>query len=326
MKRRAFITLLGGAAATSLWPLAAQAQGVRRIGVLLNGDETSAQTQARRGAFERGLAALGWTDRNMHIDYRYIVGDAGRARAAAAELVALAPEVILSAPPGLRPLQELTRTIPIVFAVLVDPVGTGFVTSLNRPGGNMTGFAAYDLSSDAKYLQMLKDVAPRIDNAAFLYNPVNPGLADSANAFVAAGPLLGLKVAGAPVRNVEDIKQSVEAVAREGNGALLLANNTPIVENLGLILGLATPRGIPTLGFYRYFPAAGTLMSYGFDDVDQFREAATYVDRILKGAKPADLPVQYPTKYQLVINLKTAKALGLTISRDLLLVADEVIE
>jgi putative ABC transport system substrate-binding protein len=327
MRRRQFITLLCGAAT---WPLAARAQQpdrMRRVGVLFNGDEDAPQTQARLGAFRNGLAALGWIEgRNIRIDYRYIAGNPDRARAGAAELVALAPELILSSPPGLPPLRQMTRTIPVVFVVLLDPVGAGFVASLARPGGNITGFAAYDQSNNAKYLQLLKAIAPSVGRVAFMYNPLNPGLSESSDAFVAAGSLFDVKVYGAPVRDPTEVEQSIEALAREPNGALLLANNTPIVENLASILALATRYGLPTVGFFRYFPAAGALMSYGFDDVDQFRQSASYVDRILKGAKPEELPVQYPTKYQLIINLKTAKTLGLIIPPSVLAIADEVIE
>jgi putative tryptophan/tyrosine transport system substrate-binding protein len=323
MSRREFITLLGGAAT---WPMVAQAQQperIRRLGVLSNGEENAPQAKARQDAFRKGMEALGWLEgRNIRIDYRYFAGDPDRARAQAAELVALVPDVILSQPPGLPWLQQMTRTIPVVF----DPVGEGYVASLARPGGNMTGFAAYDPSINTKYLQLLKQVAPGISRVAFMYDPLNPGLAKFSDAEVAAGPSLGLKVYGAPVHTRAEVQQSIEALAREPNGALHLANNSPIVDNLELILALATRHRLPTMGAFRYFPAVGALMSYGFDDVDQFRQGASYIDRILKGANPAELPVQYPTKYELVINLKTARVLGLEVSPALLSLADDLIE
>jgi putative tryptophan/tyrosine transport system substrate-binding protein len=327
MNRRQIITALGGAAA---WPLAARAQQperMRRLGVLSNGEENAPQAKARQDAFRKGLGALGWVEgRNIRIDYRYFAGNPDLARDQAAELVALAPDVILSQPTGLPWLQQMTRTIPVVFVVLLDPVGEGFVASLARPGGNMTGFAAYDPSINTKYLQLLKQVAPGISRVAFMYDPSNPGLVKFSDAEVAAGPSLGLKVYGAPVHTRAEVQQSIEALVREPNGALHLANNGPIVDNLELILALATRHRLPTMGAFRYFPTVGALMSYGFDDVDQFRQGASYVDRILKGANPAELPVQYPTKYELVINLKTARELGLEISPTLLSLADDLVE
>jgi putative tryptophan/tyrosine transport system substrate-binding protein len=327
MNRRDLITLLGGAAA---WPVAAGAQQterMRRIGVLATGDETAPQTQERLGAFRKGLEALGWVEgRNIRIDYRYSTGNPERLRTVAAELVALAPEAILSNPPGLPLLQQMTSTIPVVFVVLLDPVGQGIVANLARPGGNMTGFAAYDPSNNTKYLQLLKEIAPGVARVAFMHDPQNAGTMSWPDALAAAGPLFGVKAYGAPVRNTAEVEQSIEALVREPNGALLLANNVPIVANLELIIALATRHRLPTMGFFRYFPANGALMSYGFDDVEQFRQAAYYVDRILKGEKPAELPVQYPTKYQLIINLKTAKTLGLSVPPTLLVAADEVIE
>jgi putative ABC transport system substrate-binding protein len=327
MKRREFITLLGGAAASPLAAHAQQPDRVRRVGVLFNAAENAPQTQARLGAFRKGLEALGWVEgRNIRTVYRYTNGSPDGLRTGAAELVALAPEVILSVPPGLPALQQLTRNIPIVFAVLIDPVGQGLVASLARPGGNMTGFAAYDPSSNTKYLQLLKEIAPGVARVAFMHDPENAGTLSFAEALAAAAALFGLEVYDAPVRNAAEAEHSIEALAGEPNGALLVANNAPIVANLELILALATRHRLPTMGFFRYFPAKGGLVSYGFDDVDQFRQAASYVDRILKGANPAELPVQYPTKYELVINLKTARVLGLEISPALLSLADDLVE
>jgi putative ABC transport system substrate-binding protein len=326
--RRRFIALLGGA--TVAWPLAADAQQqdrLRRIGVLTGAAENLPQTQARLGAFRKELEALGWAEGcNIRVDYRYFAGSADRARTEAAELVALAPDLILSQSAALAPLQQMTRTIPIVFVLALDPVAEGFVASLAQPGGNMTGFASYDPSSNTKYLQLLKDIAPRTTRVAFVYSPAAPGITKVSDAFAASGPLFGIKVAGVPVRNAAEVEQSIEAFAREPNGALLLANNTPIVENLKLILALSARHRLPTIGFFPRLAVAGALLSYGFDDVDQYRQAASYVDRILKGAKPAELPVQYPTKYQLIINLTTARMLGLEISPALLSLADELVE
>jgi putative ABC transport system substrate-binding protein len=326
MKRRQFITLLGGAAA---WPIAARAQQperMRRIGALISGGENAPQTQARYGAFRKGLEALGWIEgRNLRIDVRYASTD-DQYRTYAAEMVALASEVILSSPTGLRPLQQATRAIPIVFVVLLDPVGEGFVANLARPGGNMTGFAAYDPSIQSKYLQLLKEIAPNITHVTYLFDPAVPAITKFADETAAAAPFFGLTVGRAPVHNAIEVEQSIEAVAREPNGALILANNTPIVANLDLILALSTRYRLPAMSFYRFFADSGGLVSYGFDDVDQFRQAASYVDRILKGEKPGELPVQYPAKYQLFINLKTAGKIGLEISPALLSVADGLIE
>jgi putative tryptophan/tyrosine transport system substrate-binding protein len=323
MKRRDFVTLLGGA--TVAWPLAARAQQpdrVRRVGVLV-GAENDPATQARVAAFRQGLAALGWIEgRNVHVDYRF-GGNADRLGASVADLVGVAPDVIVSSPQGLGPLRQATRTIPIVFVLLADPIGQGFVASLARPGGMMTGFASLDPSTVSKQLQLLKQVAPRVTRVANLYDPLNPTFAAFADMLVATAPTFNIEAWGAPVRNAAEIGQSIEALARESNGALMVAG---VPENLDLILRLAARHRLPTMGPLRFLPARGGLMSYGFDDLDEFRSAASYVDRILKGAKPGELPVQYPTKYQLIINLKTAKELSLDISPALLSVADELIE
>jgi putative ABC transport system substrate-binding protein len=323
MKRRTFIAGLGSAAA---WPLAARAQQgdrIRRIGVFSGPSDNGANNQARVGAFKNGLAALGWVEgHNIHIDYRYNTANP----AEAAELVALAPEVILSTPPGLRALQKSAPHLPIVFVLANDPAADGFVASVARLGGNLTGFAGWDPVNATKHLQLLKDVAPNINRILYIYNPMVPGIAKFAEGAISVAPLLGVDARGAPVRSAAEIEQSIEALAREPNGGLIVPSNPVINDNLELIHTLAARHRIPTIGVYRLFPARGGLMSYGFDDTDQFRDAASYMDRILKGAKPADLPVQYPSKYYLVINLKVAKTLELAISRDLLSVADEVIE
>ena len=320
MTRRELITLLAGAAAA--WPLAAQAQQrerVRRIGVFAG---QSAQNKERLGAFRKGLEALGWVEgRNIHVDYRYDTNPAE-----AAELLALAPEVILSIPPGLRPLQQAGRTVPIVFVLALEPVAEGFVASLARPGGNMTGFAGWDPVNATKHLQLLKEIAPNINRVLYIYNPIVPGMAKFAEGAISVASSFGVQASGTTVRNAIDIERSIEMLAREPNGGLIVPSNPVITDNLDLILSLAARYRIPTIGSYRFFPATGGLMSYGFNDIDQFRDAASYVDRILKGAQPSELPVQYPTKYELVINSKTAKALGLTIPDKLLALADAVIE
>ena len=322
MRRREFIAGLGAAA----WPLAAEAQqtvSMRRIGVSAGASADDPIFRARLGAFKKGLESLGWVEgRNLRIDYRYAAENSREA----AELIALVPDVIFSGLGGLRLLQQMTRTIPIVFASVLDPVGEGFVASVARPGGNMTGFASYDPSNGTKYLQFLKEIAPRMTRLAFMYDPEVPGLAKWPDALVAAGLLFGVTAWGEPVRDAAEVEQRVDALAREPNGALLLANSAPIRTNLELILALAARHRLPSMGTYRSFAAEGALMSYGFDDLDQFRQAASYVDRILRGAKPADLPIQYPTKYELIINLKTARALGLEAPSALLATADEVIE
>jgi putative ABC transport system substrate-binding protein len=324
LRRREFITLLSGGAAT--WPLAARAQQPerpRRIGVYSGPTQNGPNVQARLGAFRKGLEALGWIEgRNLHIDYRYNTANP----AEAAELVALAPEVILSTTPGLRPLQQASRTIPIVFVLVLEPVAEGFVESLSRPGGNMTGFAGWDPVNASKHLQLLKEIAPNINRILYIYNPAVPGIVKLAEGAISVASSFGVEASGTTVRNAIDIERSIEMLAREPNGGLIVPSNPGINENLELIHSLTARYRIPAIGVYRFFPASGGLLSYGFNDVDQFREAASYVDRILKGAKASELPVQYPTKYELVINLKTAKTLGLTVSDKLLSLADEVIE
>jgi putative ABC transport system substrate-binding protein len=326
MRRREFIAGIGGAAA---WPTVARAQQgerVRRIAVLIGGAQNNPQTRARADAFRKGLEALGWIEgRNLRVDYRF-PSDGEQYRVYTAELVGLRPEVILSLPPGLRLLQPLTRTIPIVFVLALDPIGEGFVTSLARPGGNMTGFAVYDPSIQAKWLQLLKEVAPNVARVLFLYSPLVPGIIGAADAFVSAAPVFSVEGRSAAVRNADDIKRAIEELGRVPNGGLFVPSNPIINDNVELIHSLAAQHRLPSEGVYRFFAASGGLMSYGVDDLDQFRLAASYVDRVLKGEKPSDLPVQYPTKYELVINAKTAKTLGLAIPETLLARADEVIE
>ena len=326
MRRREFITLVGGAAA---WPLAASAQQgerMRRIGVLMNLPADDAEGQGRIAAFLQELQQLGWTDgRNVLIDRRWAAGDAGRFQRYAEELVALAPDVILAAAvPSVQALQRATRTVPIVFAIVSDPVASGFVQSLARPGGNTTGFMQFEFGLSGKWLELLKQVAPDVTGAAVLRDPdVGSGTAQFA-VIQAMAPLLRVEVNPVNVRDPSEIRRAVEA--RSPNGGLIVTASAMAYTHRDLIITLAARHKLPTLYFDRSFVAASGLISYGPDYTNQYRRAASYVDRILKGEKPADLPVQAPTKYELVINLKTAKALGLDVPDTLLARADEVIE
>ena len=326
MRRREFITLVGGAAA---WPLAASAQQgerMRRIGVLMNLPADDAEGQGRIAAFLQELQQLGWTDgRNVLIDRRWAAGDAGRFQRYAEELVALAPDVILAAAvPSVQALQRATRTVPIVFANVTDPVASGFVQSLARPGGNTTGFMQFEFGLSGKWLELLKQVAPDVTGAAVLRDPdVGSGTAQFA-VIQAMAPLLRVEVNPVNVRDPSEIRRAVEA--RSPNGGLIVTASAMAYTHRDLIITLAARHKLPTLYFDRSFVAASGLISYGPDTHDLVRRAASYVDRILKGEKPADLPVQAPTKYELVINLKTARALGLEVPPSVLARADEVIE
>jgi putative ABC transport system substrate-binding protein len=328
MRRREFITLLGGAAA---WPLAARAQQgerVRRIGVLNPAAADDAVFQARLGAFQQELALLGWSiGRNVRIDIRWASTNAAEIRRQAAELVALAPDVILAAGDSTVPsLLQATRTVPIVFAVVTDPVGAGYVDSLARPGGNVTGFMNFEFGQSGKWLDLLKEIAPTVRRVAVLRDPVNPAQIAQFGAIQAVAPSLSLEVIPVNMRDAGEIEQSVKTFARSPNGGLVVAASGTAVRYRDLIITLAAQNKLPAVYWERFFVAAGGLISYGADLIDNYRRAAGYADRILKGEKPADLPVQVPTKYELVINLKTAKALGLTVPQSLLARADEVIE
>jgi len=328
MKRREFITLLGGTAVS--WPLAARAQqpeGVRRIGVLQILAENDPESVARHAAFEQTLQALGWTkDRNVRIDYRWATGDAGRIRKYAAELLALKPDVILtSGSVTVAPLLQATRTVPIVFVQVVDPVGGGLVESLARPGGNATGFTQFDYNLSGKWLELLKEIAPSVTRVAVIRDPTRgPGIGQYA-VIQAVAPSLGIELRPINALDTANIERAVAAFAGSSNGGLIVTSGGTGF-NRDLIVPLVARHRLPTVYPYRYYVTDGGLVSYGPDTVDQFRRAAAYIDRILKGEKPADLPVQGPTKYELVINLKTAKALGLTVPPTLLGRADEVIE
>ena len=327
MQRRALITLLAGAA---VWPLAAHAQQpdrIRRIGAFA-GIEDDAEGQERFAAFLQGLRQLGWTDgRNVRIDYRWGGGNADNIRKQAAELAALAPDVILAAGAAVvGPLLQATRTVPIVFVIVPDPVGAGFVDSLARPGGNATGLITFEYSISAKWLELLKQIAPDVTRAAVLRDPfISTGIGQF-GAIQAVAPSLGVEVSPVNVRDAGEIERAIAAFARPSNGGLIVTASALVVVHRDLIITLAARHKLPAVFYERFFVAAGGLISYGPDFIDQYRQAAGYVDRILKGEKPADLPVQSPTKYELVINLKTAKALSLTVPETLLARADEVIE
>ncbi len=329
MKRREFITLLGGAAA---WPLAAHAQQpdrMRRIGVLTAATPADdPDGQARRAAFLQVLQQLGWTDgHNVRIDYRWGLGDANSIRRHAAELAALAPDVILSVgTASMGPLLQATRTVPIVFVSVADPVGAGFVDSLARPGGNATGFIQYEYSLSGKWLELLKQIAPGVTRAAVLRDPtLTSGIGQFA-VIQSVAPSVGVEVSPINLRDAGEIERAVTAFARSSNVGLIVTSGAGAVLHRELIIALAARYKLPAVYYRRYFVTSGGLISYGFDLVDQYRRAAGYVDRILKGATPADLPVQAPTRYELAVNLKTAKALGLTVPPSLLSTADEVIE
>jgi putative ABC transport system substrate-binding protein len=327
MERRAFITLLGGVAT---WPLAAraqQAERMRRIGVLQGGADNP-RSQPNTAAFLQALQQLGWTDgRNLKIDYRWPAGDPDKARKYAAELVALAPDVFLAVnATNLSLLLQATRKVPIVFVGVVDPVGAGFVDSLSRPGGNATGFMLFDYDLSAKWPELLKQIAPGVTRAAVLRDPaITSGIGQFAVIQYVA-PSVRVEVSPVDVREMSAIEPALVALARSGNGGLIVSGSPQSLVHREMIIALAARHKLPTVYFVRAFVTDGGLISYGPDLADPYRRAAGYVDRILKGEKPANLPVQAPTKYELVINLKTAKALGLEVPPTLLARADEVIE
>jgi putative ABC transport system substrate-binding protein len=327
MRRRDFITLVGGAAAWPLAALAQQGERMRRIGILLNFE--ASEGLARKKAFTQGLQNLGWTEGgNVQIDARWAGDDADRTRRYAAELVALEPDVILASPsPSVAELQRITRTTPIVFANLIDPVGAGFVASLARPGGNTTGFSAFEYSLSGKWLELLKELAPNVTRVAVLRDPAETaGIGQFAAIQAMAPPTLGLELSPIDARFPVEIERAITAFAIEPNGGLIVTASPQAVMQRDAIISLATRLRLPNVYPFPYWPASGGLASYGPNSNDAYTRAAAYVDRILKGAKPADLPVQAPTKYELVINLKTAKALGLNVSHSLLATADQVIE
>ena len=328
MNRRAFILALSGAAA---WPLAARAQQgerMRRIGILLPAAVDDAEFQAWVGAFLQGLALLGWTiGRNVRIDTRWATSNAADIRRHAAELAALAPDVILAhGAATLAPLLQATRSVPIVFVGVTDPVAAGLVDSLARPGGSATGFMNFEYGMGGKWLELLKEIAPGVTRAAIPRDPTQGGSTAALAAAQAVAPSLRVEVNPVNMRDADEIERTIAAFARTPNGGLIVPTGGRTLLHRGLIITLAARHKLPAVYSNRSFVAAGGLVSYGPDFVDQYRQAAGYVDRILKGEKPADLPVQAPTKYELVINLKTAKALGLDMPPSLLARADEVIE
>jgi putative ABC transport system substrate-binding protein len=326
LKRRELIVLLGGAVA---WPLTARAQQpdrVRRIGVLMGLTDSDPEGQARITAFRETLGRLGWKE-NIQIEYRWTAGDPDRMRAYAAELLALTPEVVFAAPSSsAMALQRETRTVPIVFAQSNDPVGEGLVASLARPGGNITGFGSFEFAIGAKWLELLKQIAPSTSRVAVIYDPANPASTGLLPMIEAGARSFAVEVSTFALRNASAIEGAIDTFAREPNGGLIPLPSPLMATQRELIISLAIRHRLPNVYAFRYYPASGGLASYGTDNIDLYRRAAGYVDRILKGEKPADLPVQQADKFELVINLKTARALGLDIPVTLLARTDEVIE
>jgi putative ABC transport system substrate-binding protein len=330
MRRRGFIRLLGGAA---VWPVAARAQQgerMRRIGVLSGNAEDDPQTVMGLAAFTKALQELGWRDgRNIRIDYRFAATNIDRMQTIAKELVGLQPDLIVGhSTPVVAALQRETTSIPIVFVVVADPVGSGFVASLPRPGGNITGFINHEASLSGKWIEVLKDIVPRVARAALIFNPETAPFLYYLQPFEAAARSYAVEPIAAPVRSAADIERAIAGLGDQLDTGLVVMPDasTGTQHNLDLIISLAARYRVPTIYPYRFMVAAGGLVSYGIDNADLYRRAPAYVDRILKGAKPADLPVQLPTKFELAVNLKTAKALGLDIPAALLGRADEVIE
>ncbi len=330
MRRRKFISLLGGAAVA--WPLAANAQRaerMRRIGVLMGYAESDQEAQANVAAFREGLQKLGWTEgRNIRIDTRWATADVKSRQRFAKELVALQPDLILAQnTPTTGAMLQQTRTIPIIFAIVTDPVGSGFVASFSRPGGNVTGFIAFEPTMASKWLDLLKEIAPRVNRVAFLFNPATATYAEYfLNPFKAAAASVAVEAIAAPVRDRSEFESVIAAQAREPNSGLVVMPDAFLIAHRAEITSLAARYRLPAVYAFRFFTELGGLLSYGIDRRDNFRHTATYADKILKGAKPSELPVQAPTKFELVINLKTAKALGITVPPTLLGHADKVIE
>jgi putative tryptophan/tyrosine transport system substrate-binding protein len=327
-KRREFITLLGGAAA---WPLAArgqQSERMRRIGVILPAAADDAEFQSWLGAFLQALARLDWSiGQNVRVDIHWATPYAENIRKHAVELAALAPDVIVAAGTStVGPILQATRDIPVVFPTVLDPVGAGFVDSLARPGGNATGFLLYEYSMAGKWLELLKQIAPGVNRVAVLRDPSTPSGPGQFAAIQTAAPSLGLQINPININDANAIESTIAAFARTKNDGMILTGSGPAIQHRDLIISLAARHKLPTVYYDRFFAVAGGLISYGPERIDQYRRAAGYVDRILKGEKAADLPVQAPTKYELVINLKTAKALGLEMPQLILASADEVIE
>ena len=328
MRRRDFVRAIVGSA--TAWPLTARAQqskSMRRVAALLPYSANDPEAQNRNAAFLQALQQLGWTvGQNVQIEYRWAAGSEDDMRKYAAELVALAPDVILTSGAAVEPLRRATRTVPIVFVIVPDPVGAGFVDSLARPGGNVTGFANYDYAIGAKWLALLKEIAPNTTRAAVLRDPALRAGMGQWGAIQSASPSVAIEVSPISLGDAGELESALAAFARNPNGGLIVTGSALAVVHRDLTIALAARHRLPAVYYERNFVSAGGLISYGSNFVEQFRLAATYVDRILKGEKPADLPVQTATKYELVINLKTAKALGLDVPSSLLARADEVIE
>jgi len=329
MRRREFIALLGGAVAA--WPLtgrAQQSERTRRIGVLMNLTENDPETQARRAAFLQALQELGWSEgRNLKIDYRWGMGDPDRHRKNAVELVALAPDVILAhGSPIMRPLLRVTRSVPIVFVSVADPVGGGFVNSLARPGGNATGFALFEYSTSGKWLELLRQISPSVTRVAVFRDADQTSGGGQLGAIQAVAASLKIELIPIDVHDEQEIERALTAFARQPNGGLIVTAAALAQIHRGVILALAAKHRLPAVYPGSLFAVDGGLLSYGPDPIDQYRRAAGYVDRILRGEKPSELPVQAPTKFEMVINLKTANALGLTVPPSVLARADQVIE
>lgn len=327
MRRRRFIQ---GIAASAAWPLAARAQqaGIKRIGVLMGTADSDPDQQALVSVFTQALEKLGWVEgRNIHIEYRWAGGDAARISALSAELARLAPDAIFAqGTPGTIALRRAAPTTPVVFVNVSDPVSTGLVSSLAHPGGNITGFTNYELSMGGKWLEILREISPKTTRVAVLYNPDNPINPENLNSIEAAGPKLGIEVVGKPGHNGEDFQRAITAWALKSSGGLIVLVDFLTLAHRDLIISLAARYGLPAGYAMRVFATEGGLFSYGVDAKGLFRRGAAYVDQILKGIKPAELPVQEPNKFELVINLKTAETLDLTIPDKLLATADEVIE
>ena len=329
MQRREFITLLGGAAA--VWPLKARAQQgeqMRRIGVIVPASPDDAAFQTWIGVFLQALGQLGWSiGSNVRIDTRWATANAATIRRHAAELAALAPDVILTAGTSTTgPILEATRTVPIVFATIVDPVGAGFIDSLARPGGNATGFLLFEYSLGGKWLELLKQIAPTVTRVAVLRDAATPSGTGQFGAIQAVAPSLKVEVVPVNMRDARELERSIATFARSPNGGLILTGSGLSILHRDLIITLAARHKLPAIYYEKFFVSAGGLISYGSDRIELYRLAAGYADRILRGEKPANLPVQAPTKFELAINLKTAKALGLTVPPSLLASANEVIE
>ena len=327
MRRREFITLLGGAAAA--WPLSPRAQErMRRVGVLTALAEAETEVQRWFASFQESLQKLGWEQgRNIRVEYRFAGGNDQRLRSYAAELVGMAPDVLVGqGVPGLMAVNRETRSVPVVFVQVSDPVKLGFVANLARPGGNITGFANYEHAIGGKWVELIKDIAPGTTRIVVIFDPGNASYAAYLEAIETAAPSFKVQVTRAGVRSADEIEQAITTFAQQSSGAVVVVPSVPTILHRDLIIALAARHRLPAVYPYRFFTIAGGCLSYGTDLPVLYRQAAQYVDRILKGAKPGDLPVQFASKFELVVNLKTAKALGLTIPEPLLQAADEVIE